>query len=138
MAKKKVQPSAEEVEVVAPDTEVNETTETVVEEKNTTANKKGKKASKKDAKEEVATKDNSKGNSKDKSKDKAKAKSKKEKKSLKKKTAEVWSELKKVSKPSFGTVVKNTCVVISVVAICTLLLFGMDKLFSLIYDLLLP
>ena len=60
------------------------------------------------------------------------------KKSIKKKASEVWSELKKVSKPTFGKVVKNTCVVIAVVAICTLLLFGVDKLFSLIYDLLLP
>ena len=51
---------------------------------------------------------------------------------------ETMSELKKVSKPTFGKVVKNTCVVIAVVAICTLLLFGMDKLFSLVYDLLLP
>ena len=62
----------------------------------------------------------------------------KEKMSLKKKASEIVSELKKVSKPSFGKVVKNTCVVIVVVAICTLLLFGMDRLFSLIYDLLLP
>ncbi len=69
---------------------------------------------------------------------KTKQKPKTEKKSLKKKTAEVWSELKKVSKPSFGKVCKNTCVVIAVVAICTLLLFGVDKLFSLVNDLLLP
>ena len=50
----------------------------------------------------------------------------------------VFSELKKVSKPSFGKVVKNTCVVIAVVAICTLLLFGVDRLFSWVNDLLLP
>lgn len=69
---------------------------------------------------------------------KAAKKNKSDKKSLKKKAGEVWSELKKVSRPSFGTVCKNTCVVISVVAICTLLLFGVDRLFSLINNLLLP
>lgn len=141
MAKKKVQPSTEEVEVIAPETETTADTVEVAEvdtQKTTNANKKQKKASKKNSDEEVVAKDNSKVNSKDKAKDKSKAKPKKEKKSLKKRTAEVWSELKKVSKPSFGQVVKNTCVVISVVAICTLLLFGMDKLFSLIYNLLLP
>ncbi len=75
-------------------------------------------------------------NSKQKSKDKSKPK--KDKKSLKKKLSEVWSELKKVSRPSFGKVCKNTCVVIAVVTICTLLLFGVDRLFSLFNDLLLP
>lgn len=75
-------------------------------------------------------------NSKQKSKPNKKQKS--EKKSLKKKTSEIWSELKKVSKPSFGQVCKNTCVVIAVVAVCTLLLFGVDRLFSLVNKLLLP
>ncbi|MBQ9791651.1 MAG: preprotein translocase subunit SecE, partial [Clostridia bacterium] len=63
-------------------------------------------------------------------------KSKKEKKSAKKKMSEIFSELKKVSWPSFGTVVKSTCVVIAVVVICTAFLFGVDKLFSYLYDLL--
>lgn len=67
----------------------------------------------------------------------SKSKPKKEKKSLKKKAQEVVSELKKVSKPSFGKVVKDTCVVIAVVSICTLFLFGIDKLFSLLNGLLL-
>lgn len=140
MAKKKVQSSTEEIEVIAPETESASEKAEVVEVESTqtvSANKKTKKASKKETKEEVIAKENAKSNSKDKSKDKSKAKSQKDKKSLKKKTAEVWSELKKVSRPSFGKVVKNTCVVISVVAICTLLLFGMDKLFSLLYNLLL-
>lgn len=75
-------------------------------------------------------------NSKQKSKPNKKQKS--DKKSLKKKTSEIWSELKKVSKPSFGQVCKNTCVVIAVVAVCTLLLFGVDRLFSLVNELLLP
>lgn len=63
-------------------------------------------------------------------------KPKKEKKSAKKKVGEIFSELKKVSWPSFGTVVKSTCVVIAVVAICTVFLFGIDKLLSYLYDLL--
>lgn len=67
----------------------------------------------------------------------SKSKPKKEKKSMKKKVQEVVSELKKVSKPSFGKVCKDTCVVIAVVSICTLFLFGIDKLFSLINGLLL-
>lgn len=141
MAKKKVQSSTEEIDVIAPETEnASEVVEVAEVEHKATTTKKGKKASTKDAKVDVAkenTKGNSKDKTKDKSKDKSKAKSQKDKKSLKKKSAEIWSELKKVSRPSFGKVVKNTCVVISVVAICTLLLFGMDKLFSLIYNLLL-
>ena len=120
MAKKNVQPASEEVEVIAPETK----------EKNST---------KKNNKKVNETKETSKKEKDSKnSKDKAKKKDKKEKKSLKKKATEIWSELKKVSKPTFGKVVKNTCVVIAVVAICTLLLFGVDRLFSLLYNLLLP
>lgn len=86
-----------------------------------------------DKKEKKNTKvDNSK------QKNKPNKKQKSEKKSLKKKSSEIWSELKKVSKPSFGQVCKNTCVVIAVVAVCTLLLFGVDRLFSLVNKLLLP
>jgi len=114
MAKKKVQTVEQDVEVIAPDVENKEL------EKNSNT-----KDSKKDTKAENT-------------KQKGKAKNSKDKKSMKKKAAEVWSELKKVSKPSFGTVCKNTCVVIAVVAICTLLLFGVDRLFSLFNDLLMP
>ncbi|MBE5734840.1 MAG: preprotein translocase subunit SecE [Clostridiales bacterium] len=65
-------------------------------------------------------------------------KDKKEKKSVTKKSKEMLSELKKVSWPSFGKVVKTTGVVLLVVTICTLILFGADRLFSwLIFDLLL-
>ena len=60
----------------------------------------------------------------------------KDKKTMKKRFSEIFSELKKVSWPSFTTVVKSTCVVIVVVLICTLFLFGVDKLLSLLYDLL--
>ena len=113
MAKKKVQTAEQEVEVIAPDVEKKE----LVKNSNT--------KDKKDTKAENI-------------KQKSKNKNTKDKKSIKKKASEVWSELKKVSKPSFGKVCKNTCVVIAVVAICTLLLFGMDNLFRLVYKLLLP
>ena len=71
--------------------------------------------------------------------------SKEEKKSKKKekgpnklvtKTKETWSELKKVSWPSFKTVCKNTGIVISVVIIFTLVLFGIDRLLSFLYTLI--
>lgn len=114
MAKKKVQMDAQDIEVVAP----------VVE--------------KKESSKKVNTKDSKKDTKVENTKAKAKSKTNKDKKSMKKKAAEVLSELKKVSKPTFGKVVKNTCVVIAVVAICTLLLFGVDRLFSLVNDLLLP
>jgi len=86
---------------------------------------------------ETKTKKNTKVE-KDNAKQKNKTAQKKQRKSVKKQASEVWSELKKVSKPSFGKVCKNTCVVIAVVSICTLLLFGVDKLFSLFNDLLMP
>ena len=123
MAKKNVQPDSVEVEVIAPEKEEKVTS------------KKSKKSDKSVKEETTSKKDKDVKNNKDKSKNN---KTKKDKKSLKKKASEVLSELKKVSKPTFGKVVKNTCVVIAVVAICTLLLFGMDKLFSLVYDLLIP
>ncbi len=132
MAKKNVQSANEEVEVIVPDTtEVENTTSADADSKEAKTNKKSKANEKVSAKQENNTKKKDNKNSKN-------NKNKKEKKSLKKKAAEIMSELKKVSKPSFGKVVKNTGVVIIVVAICTLLLFGMDRLFSLIYDLLLP
>ena len=121
MAKKKVQTESSEVEVIAPD---------VKSEKETTEVE--NKAQTKKAKKEPKTVENDK---KANVKKPANAK-KKQKKSLKKTATEVLSEFQKVSKPSFGKVVKNTCVVVAVVAICTVLLFGMDKLFSLLYNLL--
>ena len=133
MAKKNAQPANEEVEVIVPDTttEVEETSKKTTKSKETKADKKSKTEEKVSAKQENNTKKKDNKNSKNKN-------NKKERKSLKKKASEIISELKKVSKPSFGKVAKNTCVVIVVVAICTVLLFGMDRLFSLIYDLLLP
>ena len=46
------------------------------------------------------------------------------------------SEIKKVNWPTFGKVVKQTGMVITVVLICTLILFGMDRLLSWIFSLL--
>ena len=114
MAKKKVQVEDNEKEVVTPNVETKESKKT------------------------EKTKDSKKVAKVENTKTKTKNKPNKDKKSVKKKASEVFSELKKVSKPSFGKVVKNTCVVIAVVAICTLLLFGVDRLFSLVNDLLLP
>ena len=124
MAKNKKMSENEDVEIIEPDTQVEDTS--------TTDTPKSKKKNKEASND---TKDIGKQG-----KDKTKTKNapKKEKKSLKKRANEVISELKKVSRPTFGKVVKNTCVVIAVVAVCTLLLFGVDRLFSLIYNLLLP
>lgn len=63
-------------------------------------------------------------------------KPKKERKSLIKKLKEIFSELKKVSWPTFGKTCRQTLVVITVVLICTLVLFGIDRLLSLVYNLL--
>ena len=70
-------------------------------------------------------------------KDNKKAKKDKPKKDgLGKKIKESASELKKVTWPSFGKTVKQTGVVIAVVVICTLVLFGIDRLLSLLYKVL--
>ena len=117
MAKKKVQTEETDVKVV----------EAVVENSETKKKSKSKEVKKDTKVENTKVKD-----------PKSKTKNKKDKKSLKKKASEIWSELKKVSRPSFGKVCKNTCVVIAVVAICTLLLFGIDRLFGWLNVLLLP
>jgi len=52
------------------------------------------------------------------------------------KTKETFAELKKVSWPSFGKVVKNTAIVLSVVLIFGLALFGIDYLLSLLHGVL--
>lgn len=46
------------------------------------------------------------------------------------------SELKKVTWPSFGTVVKNTVVVLSITAVFLLVILGIDQLLYLLYNLL--
>ena len=62
-------------------------------------------------------------------------KEKKEKKGgLFKKLKEAWSELKRVTWPGFSTVVKKTGVVILVVLIFTVVLFGIEYLLGLLYN----
>ncbi len=63
-------------------------------------------------------------------------KQKKEKKGgLFRKLKEAWSELKKVTWPGFSSVVKKTGVVIVVVLIFTVVIFGIDYLLGLLYNL---
>ncbi len=87
--------------------------------------------SKKDAK----TKNVQKDNKQDKQKDKKKSKVKKPSKTAKR-IKETTSELKKVTWPSFGTVVKKTGVVLAVVLIFAIVLFGIDRLLSWLFELL--
>ena len=47
-----------------------------------------------------------------------------------------WSELKKVSWPTFDTVLKNTGIVLLVVLFFALLLFGVDRLFAWLISLI--
>ncbi len=67
---------------------------------------------------------------------KAKKAKKKEKKTntLVKKVKETGSELKKVTWPSFSTVVKNTGIVLGFVVISLVVLFGIETLLGLLYD----
>ena len=76
--------------------------------------------------------------------DKTKVKPKKEKKQKDKKSSKIGtklketkSELKKVTWPTFGQVVKRTGVVLAVVIIFTLVVFGIDSLLGWLYRLLL-
>ena len=87
--------------------------------------------SKKDAK----TKNVQKDNKQDKQKDKKKSKVKKPSKTAKR-IKETTSELKKVTWPTFGTVVKKTGVVLAVVLIFAVVLFGIDRLLSWLFELL--
>lgn len=64
-------------------------------------------------------------------------KAKKQEKTVKvSKTKETISELKKVSWPSFGKTMKQTGMVISVVAIFTLLVLGIDSLLTWLISLI--
>ena len=61
------------------------------------------------------------------------------KKSSNKKPSKIkaaFSELKKVSYPSFGSVVKKTAVVLSVTLIFLIVVIGIDQLLYLLYNLL--
>ena len=68
---------------------------------------------------------------------KAKAKAKKEKgpNKLIKKFKETSSELKKVTWPSFKTVVKSTGTIIAIVLVFTVVLFGIETVLGLLYNL---
>lgn len=70
----------------------------------------------------------------------AKNSEKKEKKvkehKIAKKTKETVAELKKVTWPSFGKVVKQTAIVLGVVLFFTVILFGIDRLLSWLFSLL--
>lgn len=68
-------------------------------------------------------------------KDNAKKPKKAKKGGLGKKLKESLSEIKKVSWPTFGKTVKQTGMVIGVVAVCTLLLFGVDRLLGWLFTL---
>ena len=46
------------------------------------------------------------------------------------------AELKKVTWPTFGEVVKNTLIVLGIVLVCTLALFLIDRVLSWLYQLL--
>lgn len=99
-------------------------TETVIEAKETA--KADANQSKKVAKDQKAVKDQKKDKKK---KDKKPSK-------LGKKVKETTSELKKVTWPTFGSVVKKTGVVLTVVLIFAVVLFGIDRLLAWIFDLL--
>jgi len=73
----------------------------------------------------------------DKEKAKQKAKTdKKEKKGLIKALRETGAELKKVRWPGFSRTLKQTGVVLSVVVIFSIVVFGLDRGLSFLYDLL--
>ncbi len=88
-----------------------------------------------EAKKDAKTKNVQKDNKQDKQKDKKKSKVKKPSKTAKR-IKETTSELKKVTWPSFGTVVKKTGVVLAVVLIFAVVLFGIDRLLSWLFELL--
>ncbi len=91
------------------------------------------------AEQKVKAEKSSKKQKEDKSAKNAKANkksNKKEKKGLGKRVKESVSELKKVSWPTFGKTVKQTGMVISVVVICTLVLFGIESLLAWLHSLL--
>lgn len=88
--------------------------------------------SKDDKKQDKKSKDN-----KNDKNDKKKNKQKKEKKGgIGKKTKETISELKKVTWPSFGEVVKKTGIVIAFVLIFGLFIFGVNTLLAWLVGLL--
>lgn len=94
-----------------------------------------KKGSKAEEKTEKANKKDAKDNNKTK-KTNDKKKDKKEKGKLKRKAKETFSELKKVSWPSFGEVCKKTGVVLVVVLVFAVVIFGIDYCLGLLVNLI--
>lgn len=90
-----------------------------------------------DSKQKDSKKDTKDKKVSDKKKDKKDKKNKKENKGgLVKKTKETMSELKKVTWPTFGEVVKKTGIVIAFVIIFGLFLFGVNTLLAYLVGLL--
>lgn len=114
--------SESEVSEISNQNEVSEVEVLETENKNASENKKVDEKKSDDKKNNV--------------KDKKKAKKEKGQNKIAKKTKETFSELKKVSWPTFGQVVKKTGVVLAVVIIFTVVLFGIDYLLGLLFDLL--
>lgn len=52
------------------------------------------------------------------------------------KVKETVAELKKVTWPTFGDVVKNTLIVLGIVVACTVALFAIDRVLSWLYQLM--
>ena len=118
-------PVSEEKNAVQPSAEQNEQSRLQNSlKKGSKAEEKTEKASKKDVKDNKTKKTN------DKKKDK------KEKGKLKRKAKETFSELKKVSWPSFGEVCKKTGVVLVVVLVFAVVIFGIDYCLGLLVNLI--
>lgn len=118
-------PVSEEKNAVQPSAEQNEQASLQNSlKKGSKAEEKVEKANKKDVKDNKTKKTN------DKKKDK------KEKGKLKRKAKETFSELKKVSWPSFGEVCKKTGVVLVVVLVFAVVIFGIDYCLGLLVNLI--
>lgn len=118
-------PVSEDKNIVQPNVEQNEQASLQNSlKKGSKAEEKTEKANKKDAKDNKTKKTN------DKKKDK------KEKGKLKRKAKETFSELKKVSWPSFGEVCKKTGVVLVVVLVFAVVIFGIDYCLGLLVNLI--
>lgn len=119
-------PVSEDKNIVQPNVEQNEQASLQNSlKKGNKAEEKAEKANKKDAKENNKTK-----------KTNDKKKDKKEKGKLKRKAKETFSELKKVSWPSFGEVCKKTGVVLVVVLVFAVVIFGIDYCLGLLVNLI--
>lgn len=87
-------------------------------------------------KQDVDDKKQSKSAEKLPKKDKKKDKKQPKEHKVSRKVKETTSELKKVSWLSFGQVCKRTGIVVGFVLISALVLFGIDRLLSLLYELI--